>query len=146
MAPAKERAPSSLDRQERIYELVRQVPAGRVATYGQIAFVAGLPSARMVGRALALLPSGREVPWHRIVNSQGRIAVRAGAASADAEQARRLRAEGVLLDRSGRVDFASVAWPGPPWAWLAERGYDVEELVLRSGGLRRSGPWRHWAF
>lgn len=131
---------------ERIYTLVRQVPKGQVATYGQIAFVAGLPSARIVGRALSTLPSGKRVPWHRIVNSQGRISVRAGASMADAEQARRLRAEGVLLDPSGRVDFKATAWQGPAWAWLQERGYDVEELVLKSGGLRRSGPWSRWRF
>ena len=130
---------------QRIYDVVRQVPPGQVASYGQIALVAGLGSARIVGRALAVLPSGNDVPWHRVLNSQGKIAERRDGGS-DAEQARRLRAEGVFLDGKGRVDFASVAWPGPPWAWLEEQGYDVEELVLKSGGLRRTGPWCRWGF
>ncbi|MHC4066568.1 MAG: MGMT family protein, partial [Planctomycetota bacterium] len=61
---------------ERIFRVVRQIPAGQAATYGQVAMVAGLPSARMVGRALAALPDKSEVPWHRVINSQGKLAPR----------------------------------------------------------------------
>ena len=141
-APA---TPTSRELYARIYAVVRQVPAGEVATYGQIALVADLPSARIVGRALAVLPAGRDVPWHRIVNSQGRISVRRDG-KADPEQRRRLRAEGVLFDRRGRVDFARVAWPGPSWVWLAEQGFDVDTLILKSQRLRKTGAWSRWRF
>ena len=130
---------------QRIYDIVRQIPAGQVATYGQVALVAEVGSARRVGRALAILPRRNKVPWHRVLNSQGKIAERHDGGS-DHEQARRLRKEGVFLDRLGRVDFKTVAWPGPPWAWLEEQGYDVESLVLRSGAVRRKGPWCKWGF
>ena len=132
-------------RYRRIYDVVRQVPSGQVATYGQIALVAGLPSARIVGKALASLTADLDVPWHRILNSQGKISVRREG-KADAEQQRRLKAEGVFLDRLGRVDFDSAAWPGPAWAWLEENGYDIDELVLKSGGLRRTGAWCRWRY
>ena len=121
----------------RIYEVVQQVPRGQVATYGQIALIAGASTPRLVGRALRELPPRRKVPWHRIVNSQGKISPRDGQdpkGSPDREQQRRLKAEGVFLDRQGRVDFASVAWTGPSWAWLDKRGYDVESLVAKSQG------------
>ncbi len=137
-------APAGADPEALIYRVVQQVPAGQVATYGQIALVAGAPSARLVGRALARLPAGRrDVPWHRVINSQGRISPRAEG-DGTAEQARRLRAEGVLLDAKGRVDFAAVAWTGPSWAWLARNGFDLEELVLRSRARRRTGAWCRW--
>ena len=59
---------------EQIYETVKRVPAGRVATYGQIARVAGIgQQARLVGYALRNLPEGSRVPWHRVINAQGRI-------------------------------------------------------------------------
>lgn len=130
---------------DRIYRVVRQVPAGEVATYGQVALVAGLPSARMVGRALAALPDKSDVPWQRVINSQGKLAPRRDG-KADPEQRRRLRAEGVALDRLGRVDFASVAWAGPSWTFLETEGYDLEELILKSQHRRRTGPWCRWRF
>ncbi len=135
----------SRDLYRRIYAAVRQVPAGQVATYGQIALVADVPSARIVGQALAALGGERKVPWHRIVNSQGKISARRDGA-ADAEQMRRLTAEGVLFDRLGRVDFQTVAWPGPGWAWLEAQGRDLDDLILRSSALRRKGAWCRWRF
>ena len=128
-----------------IYAVVRQVPAGQVATYGQIALVADVPSARIVGQALSALEGGSDVPWHRIVNSQGKISVRRHGA-ADAAQMRRLTAEGVFFDRLGRVDFQTVAWPGPGWAWLEAQGRDLDDLILRSSALRRKGAWCRWRF
>ena len=57
---------------QRIYAVVRRIPRGRVATYGQVAFLAGLPGhARQVGYALAALPEGSRMPWHRVLNAQG---------------------------------------------------------------------------
>jgi methylated-DNA-protein-cysteine methyltransferase-like protein len=90
---------------ERIYRVVRQIPAGQAATYGQVALVAGLPSARMVGRALAALPGKSEVPWHRVINSQGKLAPRSDG-KPDPEQRRRLRA-------AARAASISPGSPGP---------------------------------
>ena len=137
--------PKAQQLHERIYRVVRQIPAGQAATYGQIAMVAGLSSARRVGRALAVLPDKSEVPWHRVINSQGKLAPRSDG-KPDPEQRRRLRAEGVLLDRLGRIDFAMVAWTGPPWSFLEAEGYDLEELILKSRHRRRVGPWCRWRF
>jgi methylated-DNA-protein-cysteine methyltransferase-like protein len=86
----------------RIYAAVAAIPAGRVASYGQIAARAGLPGrARLAGRALSEMPSGTELPWHRIVRADGCIALPKGSKSFR-EQCRRLRAEGVDV-RGGRV-------------------------------------------
>ena len=94
---------------QRVYAVVRRVPRGRVATYGQIAYLCGVPrGARAVGWALRVLPASRErqVPWHRIVGAGGRISLRAGVGPI--LQRRRLRAEGVRFTR-GRVDLSRHA-------------------------------------
>jgi methylated-DNA-protein-cysteine methyltransferase-like protein len=90
----------------RVYRLVRRIPRGRVATYGQIALLAGTPrGARAVGWALRALDerTARSVPWHRVVNAGGGISPRPGLSPE--VQKRRLRSEGVRL-RRGRVDLA----------------------------------------
>ena len=90
---------------ERVYAAVRAIPRGRVATYGQVARLVGVPrGARAVGWALRALDPRREraVPWHRVVGAGGRISPRAGAGPV--LQRRRLLYEGVRL-RSGRVDL-----------------------------------------
>ena len=107
---------------ERIYALVGQIPAGRVATYGQIAAIEGHCTARMVGYAMAGLPSGQDVPWQRVLNSRGTISERSGGGGTS-EQRRLLQAEGVLFDAHGRVDFSRCAWPGPDWGWLEQHEY-----------------------
>jgi methylated-DNA-protein-cysteine methyltransferase-like protein len=82
-----------------ILRAVRAIPRGRVATYGQIARLAGLGGqARRVGYALAALPSGSRVPWHRVVNAAGRISVRSGDRSVEMLQRRMLEREGVRFD------------------------------------------------
>jgi methylated-DNA-protein-cysteine methyltransferase-like protein len=131
---------------ERIYLVARQVPRGQVATYGQIALIAGSPSARIVGYAMASLPNGSKVPWQRIINSQGQVSARKEGSDGDWEQRRRLKAECVRFDRQGRVDFAEVAWPGPTLQWLAKNGFDVEEIAMRSQQKRRTGAWCRWRF
>lgn len=65
---------------ERIYEVVRLIPPGRVATYGQVASIVGNCTARMVGYAMAALPPGSDVPWQRVINAQGKISLRADSA------------------------------------------------------------------
>ena len=62
------------ENQERIWHIVARIPSGRVATYGQVAELAGLPGrARLVGHTLSRLPADTGLPWHRVVNSQGRL-------------------------------------------------------------------------
>jgi methylated-DNA-protein-cysteine methyltransferase-like protein len=103
-----------------IYRVVAAIPEGRVATYGQVAHLAGLPRrARMVGRALKNTPSADDVaaedawiadiPWHRVINAQGRVSPR------DAEpyeqfQRQMLEDEGVELSEGGKVSLARFRW------------------------------------
>ena len=96
----------------RVYALVRKVPRGRVATYGQIAALLGSPSvARHVGFALAAVANADEpVPWHRVVNARGRISVHGDSAR---EQRARLQAEGVRFDGSGRIDLERYQYGFP---------------------------------
>lgn len=96
----------------RVYAVVKQVPPGRVTTYGDVATVLGSPRvARHVGWALAALPPERvdDVPWHRVINAKGMISARGDTARAS-EQQRRLEAEGVTFDERGRVDLAALRW------------------------------------
>lgn len=93
----------------RVYAVVRRVPVGRVATYGQVARVAGLGDhARMVGYALAALPTGTTVPWHRIINARGTVSRRRSGDSLS--QRMRLEREGVRFDARGRASFATYGW------------------------------------
>ena len=94
---------------ERIYATVDSIPEGQVATYGQIAKEAGAPRhARAVGYALRNLPSKSGLPWHRVLNAQGRISARPG--GSPKLQQKRLRAEGISVDRSGKVDLQKYRW------------------------------------
>lgn len=96
------------DRQQRIIDAVRALPRGRVASYGQVAARAGLPGrARLVARVLRDAPAALALPWHRVLRSDGRIAFPPGSRG-HAEQARRLRAEGVRV-ANGRVAAAGFA-------------------------------------
>jgi methylated-DNA-protein-cysteine methyltransferase-like protein len=97
---------------EQIYRLVMHVPPGRVVTYGAIARMLGNPrAARTVGWALHGLPAEANVPWHRVVNSQGRISL--GGRGRDAERQRHLLAiEGVEFDEWDRIDLERFGWQG----------------------------------
>ena len=111
------------DRYGRIYAIVRRIPRGRVATYGQIAAIEGSSTARMVGYALAALPgSGRAVPWQRVVNRAGAVSERSGGGGTSAQR-RALEAEGVLFDATGRIDFDTAGWDGPGIDWLERHGF-----------------------
>ncbi len=97
---------------DRIYAVVMAIPSGRVATYGQVAEVAGLPGrARLVGRALRELPDDSAVPWHRVVGAGGRISPRGDGASAW-EQGQLLAEEGVVVAANGRIPLAQFGWGG----------------------------------
>jgi methylated-DNA-protein-cysteine methyltransferase-like protein len=106
---------------ERIYAVVRRIPPGRVATYGQIAAIEGRATARMVGYAMAALRAGSDVPWQRVINARGEVSARRGAGG-DRRQRQRLEAEGVLFDARGRVDIDRAGWDGPAPEWLATNG------------------------
>jgi methylated-DNA-protein-cysteine methyltransferase related protein len=95
---------------QRIYAVVRRIPEGRVATYGQVASLAGLDGhARQVGYALHALPAGTTVPWHRVVNASGSISARS-LPGPELVQQQLLAREGVRLDARGRVALARVRW------------------------------------
>jgi len=99
---------------EQIYHVVRQIPRGRVATYGQIAYLVGPPcDARRVGWALAALRDHRAeppVPWQRVVNAKGTSSLGSG-------QLDLLREEGVRVNEKGIIDLDRFGWDG----FLAEQ-------------------------
>jgi methylated-DNA-protein-cysteine methyltransferase-like protein len=107
-----DRSPSPAYRS--IYAVVRRIPPGRVATYGQVAALAGLPGrARQVGYALHALAEGSDVPWQRVINHRGEISARAEPFHEPLQRAI-LEAEGVSFDARGRADLRRFRWePGP---------------------------------
>jgi methylated-DNA-protein-cysteine methyltransferase-like protein len=94
----------------RIYRIVRQIPRGRVATYGQVADLAGLDGhARQVGYALNALPDSMKLPWHRVINARGEVSARSGGDSHELQR-HLLEAEGIVFDGRGRVDLKRYGW------------------------------------
>jgi methylated-DNA-protein-cysteine methyltransferase related protein len=103
---------------ERIWKAVADIPRGQVASYGGIARRAGLPRrARLVGHALKVAPATLKLPWHRVLNAQGRISLPAGS-KAHRMQRRLLEEEGVVF-RNGRADMARA------------RGLDLDALLWK---------------
>lgn len=130
-----------------VWEIARQIPAGQVSTYGQIAAMIPAPEGiappdydrlgpRWVGQAMNATPPGQGIPWQRVINSQGKISLPADSAAA-LEQERRLEAEGVRFNEKGRVDFGVVGWNGPPDDWLQLRGLLKPPPLRRDGGQMR---------
>jgi methylated-DNA-protein-cysteine methyltransferase-like protein len=102
--------PPKHDTRRKIYAVVKRIPRGRVSTYGQVATIAGLDGhARQVGYALHDLPSGSNVPWHRVINARGEISPRS---TGDSHELQRmlLEAEGVEFDVAGRVALTKYRW------------------------------------
>jgi methylated-DNA-protein-cysteine methyltransferase-like protein len=94
----------------RIWIVVGRIPKGRVATYGQVADLAGLAGQpRLVGYALNALPDASRVPWHRVINAKGEISTRSEGGS-DRRQRILLEGEGVKFDARGRVSLARYRW------------------------------------
>jgi methylated-DNA-protein-cysteine methyltransferase-like protein len=96
---------------ERIYDVVRQVPYGKVATYGQIAQIVGGCSARMVGYAMAALHGEKDVPWQRVINRMGKISIHGD--FGNHMQKAILEEEGVVFNADGRTDLDKFGWVGP---------------------------------
>lgn len=102
--------PPLSDTHRRIHEVVRRIPRGRVATYGQIAELAGLPrQPRLVGYALNALPPDTRLPWHRVVNAKGQVSPRSDGLGGDQIQAQLLAREGVRLE-GGRLALERHRW------------------------------------
>jgi methylated-DNA-protein-cysteine methyltransferase-like protein len=116
-----------------VWEIVWQIPAGRVMTYGQIAALIPPPpgmdfvryeriAPRWVGYAMRRCmndsfnhpadPTQPSIPWHRVINREGKISLPEGSFEA-AQQRIRLEAEGIAFDRQGRVDLRHCRWTGP---------------------------------
>jgi len=125
--------------QNLVWEITRQVPPGKVTTYGQIASMIPPPGtmtlkdyaafgARWVGGAMAACPP--DVPWQRVINAQGKISPRPGADL----QRQLLQDEDVHFDERGKIDFDVYGWQGPAAAWCKERG------LLEPSALGKSQP------
>ena len=100
----------ALTRYELLRKVVRRIPHGRVATYGQVAELAGLEGhARQVGYALHTLPARSDVPWHRVVNARGEISPRS---AGDSHELQRLllEEEGVEISPGGKIDLTRFRW------------------------------------
>ena len=101
---------SKSDLYAKFYAVIQQIPEGKVATYGQIAEMAGSPGyARQVGYALHATPADMEIPWHRVINAKGMISIK-GDGPYDDVQRLLLEAEGVKFDLKGRVPLKKYRW------------------------------------
>ena len=98
------------DINHRIWQVIALIPRGKVATYGDVASHAGLArAARRVAYALRHLPDGTAIPWHRVINSQGRISIPEGSASRYLQR-ERLEAEGIVFRHNKSVDLKKFRW------------------------------------
>ena len=114
-------------RNARIYDVIDSVPPGTVASYGQIAEIAGIPrGARQVAYALRCLPRGHSLPWFRIITASGKLAFPSDSAAFKRQQ-NRLREEGVIV-RNGKVNMMQFRWQP-----------DLDELLWKPSGLWDEG-------
>lgn len=96
-------------RKEAIYLALAHIPRGKVITYGNLAKLAGMPNgARLAGRLMCELPEGTDLPWHRVINAQGKISM---PESSDGykRQAQKLQAEGVLI-HNGKIKLRDYSY------------------------------------
>jgi methylated-DNA-protein-cysteine methyltransferase related protein len=96
-----------------VYALVKKIPRGQVASYGQLARILGFPRhARHVGYALANTPASIKIPWHRVVNAAGAISLRRTNWQSGSDDLQRilLEAEGVVFDAKGQIDLQGYGW------------------------------------
>lgn len=118
-----------------VYTLVQQIPRGRVITYGALARALKLPGgARTAGRAMAATPSGKGIPWHRVVGERGKILIRGPYAML---QKKLLESEGVKIVEA-RVELKTHSWtPGPPRKKVHEPGKKPRKSTKRNSGTSR---------
>jgi methylated-DNA-protein-cysteine methyltransferase related protein len=96
---------------EAICAVIRRIPSGWVATYGQVAAMAGMPRrARLVGRVLQRLDPATRIPWHRVVNAKGEVSYSLSRNGGDVLQRRLLEKEGIKFDRRNRLDLEQCRW------------------------------------
>ncbi|MGF1460869.1 MAG: MGMT family protein [Leptolyngbyaceae cyanobacterium] len=94
-----------------IYAVVRQIPRGQVATYGQVAELAGLIGRpRVVGYALYRVTDADEIPWHRVINAKGEVSRSPHRNGTDRLQQSLLEAEGIVFDPAGKLDLSQYRW------------------------------------
>jgi methylated-DNA-protein-cysteine methyltransferase-like protein len=126
-----------------VWELARQVPPGKVATYGQIASYIPAPEgidpqayaafrARWAGSAMKDSPS--DVPWQRVINSQGKISLPKGS-KGSLSQHQLLESEGIIFDAHDRIDLDRFAWTGPTRDWFDSHGLPAPEKDYHQGQL-----------
>jgi methylated-DNA-protein-cysteine methyltransferase related protein len=97
---------------EKIYAVVRRIPAGKVATYGQVAGLAGLSGkARLVGYALYKVQIADDIPWQRVVNAKGEVSYAVSRNGADHVQRNLLEQEGIEFNEQGKIDLQVNRWP-----------------------------------
>jgi methylated-DNA-protein-cysteine methyltransferase-like protein len=95
----------------KIYKIVAKIPFGKIATYGQIARLAGMgKNARIIGYALSALPQQIDIPWHRVINRLGEISYSPSRNDHDNLQKQLLLAEGIKFDSVGRIDLKIYLW------------------------------------
>ncbi|KTF16773.1 MGMT family protein [Pseudoalteromonas sp. H105] len=100
---------SKVTKEDKIYTVIANIPTGCVASYGQVAVMAGLVNnARLVGRLLKLMPKDSTIPWHRVINSQGKISFAEGTAQY-IRQYQLLLAEGIVF-KNGKVNMRLYQW------------------------------------
>ena len=127
-----------------VWKIARQIPPGRVSTYGQIASMIPPPEgvlppdydrlgARWVGQAMNATPEGKDIPWQRVINSRGMISLPEGSPAAS-EQRALLEAEGVAFDEKERVDFEAVGWDGPDENWLRDNALLPPKSLKKNPG------------
>ena len=121
------------DQFERIYALVRQIPPGRVTTYGQLGAMCGISDPRVVGEAMN---ASQGIPWQRVINSRGDISIKGVTGD---RQRLLLEQEGVVFEAHGRVDLAEYAWIPDP-GWLEENGYRIPPLLVKGKNAKAGAP------
>jgi methylated-DNA-protein-cysteine methyltransferase-like protein len=121
------------DLNDRIYALVRQIPRGRVTTYGQLAEMCGVADPRDVGSAMNV---SHGIPWQRVINSRGGISIKG--ATGDRQRVL-LEQEGVAFDPDGRVDMAEYGWVPQP-DWLEANGYRTPPPLVQDKKRKAGDP------
>lgn len=96
---------------DQIYQVVRRIPYGQVATYGQVAELANLAGkARLVGYALYRIAPDSDIPWHRVINAKGQVSESPVRYGSDHLQRSLLEAEGIKFDNEGRIRLRDYLW------------------------------------